>query len=62
MQSQTIFHEPWWLEAATQSNYREVTVESGGNLQGRLPYFERSRVPGFRVLGMPHSPIIWGRW
>lgn len=53
MQSSTIFHEAWWLEAATGSNYREVVLETGGNLQGRLPYFERRPLLGCRVLGMP---------
>jgi hypothetical protein len=39
----TIFHEPWWLEAATGGRYEEVTVSSGGRLVGRLPYLRKQR-------------------
>lgn len=39
----TVFHEPWWLEAATGGCYEEVTVSSGGRTVGRLPYLRRQR-------------------
>jgi GNAT acetyltransferase-like protein len=39
----TIFHEPWWLEAATGGRYEEVTVSSGGRTVGRLPYLRKER-------------------
>ena len=39
----TIFHEPWWLEAATGGRYEEVTVSSGGRIVGRLPYLRKQR-------------------
>jgi hypothetical protein len=41
--SPTIFHEPWWLEAATGGRYEEVTVNSGGRIVGRLPYLRKQR-------------------
>lgn len=34
----TIFHETWWLDAASAGQWREVTVSSGGSLVGRLPF------------------------
>jgi hypothetical protein len=37
----TIFHEPWWLEAASGGQYEEVTVSSGGRTVGRLPFVRR---------------------
>ena len=40
----TVFHEPWWLDAASDGNYREVTVTNGGKVVGRLP-FTIARMP-----------------
>ena len=34
----TIFHEPWWLEIATQGNYGVAEVAHGGVIVGRMPY------------------------
>jgi hypothetical protein len=34
----TLFHEPWWLDAATGGCYEQVTVRSGGREVGRLPF------------------------
>lgn len=34
----TIFHEDWWLKAATNNNYDEILVHAGGKTVGRLPY------------------------
>ncbi len=34
----TIFHEPWWLDAAAPDAWREVTVTASGKTVGRLPY------------------------
>jgi hypothetical protein len=59
----SIFHEPWWLSAATNGRYEEVLVEQGGKVVGRLPYlstqrgcFRLSRMPPFtHLLG----PVIY---
>src|SRR5215217_5045152 len=40
----TIFHEPWWLEAATAGQIEEVTVESGGRTVGRLPFVRKKKL------------------
>lgn len=40
----TIFHEPWWLEAASRGRYEEVTVRSGDRDVGRLPYLRERRL------------------
>jgi len=39
----TVFHEPWWLEAASGGQYEEVTVTCGGRTVGRLPFQCRKR-------------------
>jgi len=44
----TIFHEPWWLEAASGGQYEEVTVSSSGRTVGRLPFQRRTRL-GFTI-------------
>jgi hypothetical protein len=34
----TVFHEAWWLEAASGGDYGEVTVSAGDRVVGRLPF------------------------
>jgi Acetyltransferase (GNAT) domain len=55
----TIFHEPWWLEATTAGQYREVTVENGGRVVGRLP-FVLSKKAGLTVSKMPPFTHVLG--
>ena len=45
----TVFHEDWWLNAATNGAYEVAEVSNGGKVVGRLPYFR------MRKLGM-----TWG--
>ncbi len=49
----TIFHEPWWLEAASEGAWREATAHSGGSLVGRLPYLKIRKATRQTVLVMP---------
>ena len=55
----TIFHEPWWLERACNGDYREVKLEIGGRLVGRLPYLQ-SKVAGQTMLTMPSLTHVLG--
>jgi hypothetical protein len=48
----TIFHEPWWLDLATQGAVRTVQVREGGIVVGELPFVTRQRV-GFSCVVMP---------
>ena len=48
----SLFHEPWWLSAASGDRAEEVVVESGGRIVGRLPYVTVAKGP-FRALRMP---------
>jgi len=55
----SLFHEPWWLSAATDGRYEEVVVEQGGKIVGRLPYLPTQRGP-FRVSRMPPFTHLLG--
>jgi len=39
----TVFHEEWWLDAATGGRYSIAEVKAGDKTVGRLPYLVRSR-------------------
>jgi hypothetical protein len=54
-----LFHEPWWLAAATNGDYQEAVVKNGTGVIGRLPYIIRYRGP-FRVLRMPSFTHVLG--
>ena len=49
----TIFHEPWWLDAATEGDYHETKVIQGGQIVGRLPYVLQRTHGGGRLCTMP---------
>jgi hypothetical protein len=55
----TVFHEPWWLDAASGGRYEEVTVSSGGRTVGRLPYLRKSRL-GFSICVAPELTLYLG--
>jgi hypothetical protein len=48
----TIFHESWWLDAATDGNFSIVEVSSGNKTVGRLPFAMSSRC-GLRGIWTP---------
>jgi CheY-like chemotaxis protein len=47
-----LFHEPWWLSAATNGRYEESVVKHGNDVVGRLPYVTTRRGP-FQIVRMP---------
>jgi hypothetical protein len=55
----TLFHQKWWLSAATGNDLEEVSVSSGGRIVGRLP-FKTVRHGPFRVLTMPEFTHVLG--
>ena len=55
----TIFHEEWWLDAATGGNFDVAEVIVGGRTVGRLPFHLRSRF-GIRIMNMPHLTYFLG--
>lgn len=48
----TIFHEPWWLDIATEGRWGVAEATENGRVVGRLPYFERKKM-GMSILGLP---------
>jgi hypothetical protein len=57
--SATIFHEPWWLLAASNGRYEEVAVKQANEVVGRLPFVVNQRL-GFRTLRMPPFTHLLG--
>jgi lipid II:glycine glycyltransferase (peptidoglycan interpeptide bridge formation enzyme) len=51
----TVFHNPWWLDAASCGRYKEVDIQSSGKVIARLPYvFNRT----LGSLGEVHMPEL----
>jgi Acetyltransferase (GNAT) domain len=48
----SVFHEDWWLSAATGGRFEEAVARRGNEVVGRLPYVATKRGP-FRILRMP---------
>jgi hypothetical protein len=57
----SLFQQPWWLDATAPGSWAEVTVERGGNTVARLPYVLRRRGP-LRVLTQPRYTPTLGPW
>ena len=55
----TLFHEHWWLAAATNGGFKEVTVTNGGRVVGRLP-FTLTKKKGFVECRMPPFTHVLG--
>jgi len=57
--SASVFHQEWWLKAASADAFSEVRVEEGGSVVARLP-FVLSRRFGMTVIKMPPFTHILG--
>lgn len=55
----SLFHEHWWLSAATGGRFSEIEVKQGDYLAGRLPFII-VRKRGFRTLCMPAFTHLLG--
>ena len=55
----SLFHEPWWLAAATGGLAQEAVVKVGNDIVGRLPYVMMRRGP-FNSVRMPPFTHILG--
>ncbi len=55
----TVFHEPWWLNAASGGNWSEAVVKSDGAIIARLPYITK-RLLGVTGIGMPPLTHLLG--
>jgi hypothetical protein len=57
----SVFEQPWWLDAVAPGQWSCATVESGGEVVARLPYVYQKRL-GFNLLGMPEYTQTLGIW
>lgn len=55
----TVFHEDWWLDAATGGSFDVAEVTADGRTVGRLPFHVRSRF-GLRIMNMPDLTYFLG--
>ncbi|MGA2698005.1 MAG: GNAT family N-acetyltransferase [Terriglobales bacterium] len=55
----TIFHEEWWLNAATGGTFEVAEVTAGGRTLGRFPFYIRKRL-GLRLMHMPELTYFLG--
>jgi hypothetical protein len=55
----TIFHEDWWLDAATGGNFDVIEVAVAGQTVGRLP-FHRTKHFGLTTIRMPALTYFLG--
>jgi hypothetical protein len=55
----TIFHEEWWLNAATGGDFDVAEASAGGRTVGRLP-FQMTRRFGLKMIRMPHLTYFLG--
>jgi hypothetical protein len=55
----SLFHEAWWLTAATNGHFKEAIVCQGKDVVGRLPYVTNKLGP-FTTLGMPSFTHVLG--
>ena len=57
----SIFEQPWWLDAVAPGNWGSAVIKQNGRTIARLPYVKQKRY-GFRVLGMPPYTQTLGYW
>jgi Acetyltransferase (GNAT) domain len=57
----SIFQQPWWLDAVAPGQWGEVTVEHDGTTVARLPYVVRGR-PRLRLLTQSSLTQTLGPW
>jgi hypothetical protein len=54
----SLFHEPWWLSAATGGHFEEALVKEGNDLVGRLPYVMKRRGPFYCIQMPPFTHVL----
>jgi hypothetical protein len=57
----SLFEQPWWLDAVAPGAWGAVEVPRDGNLVARLPYVTETRL-GLRGLNMPPLTQTLGPW
>lgn len=60
-QTNSVFQQPWWLDATAPGEWDSVEVEEQGEVVARLPFTVKKR-HGMRVLGQPPLTQTLGPW
>lgn len=60
-QVNSIFEQPWWLEAVAPGQWEAIEIKRDGKIVARLPYIKTKRL-GFKLLGMPEYTQTLGYW
>jgi len=60
-QVNSLFQQPWWLDAVAPGQWSEVQVEKGGQLRARMPFLVKRRY-GLRILTHPRLSQTMGPW
>jgi hypothetical protein len=55
----SVFEQPWWLDAVAQGRWQSIEINSGGKTTARLPYVLYKRF-GFKIIGMPPNTQTLG--
>ncbi|WCT72775.1 GNAT family N-acetyltransferase [Sphingomonas naphthae] len=56
----TVFHEPWWLDIASEGQWAEAKIEKGGKIVARLPYLLTRNSLGQKMLRAPAMTNVLG--
>lgn len=57
----SVFEQPWWLEAVAPGRWSAVVVQQGGSIVARLPYVQR-RTLGLSTIVQPQLTQTLGPW
>lgn len=57
----SVFEQPWWLEAVAPGQWGAVEVRQGDTIAARLPYARRRRF-GLTTIGLPPLTQTLGPW
>lgn len=57
----SIFEQPWWLDAVAPNAWDCATVKDGDSVVARWPYVKKRRM-GFRLYGKPNCTQTLGPW
>jgi lipid II:glycine glycyltransferase (peptidoglycan interpeptide bridge formation enzyme) len=60
-ETNTIFEQPWWLDAVAPDAWDAVQVSKGGEIVARLPYVVKQK-RGLTALSMPPLTLTLGPW
>jgi hypothetical protein len=57
----SVFEQPWWLDAVAPGRWSEAVVRRGGDVVARLPYMRRPRL-GMTTIVQPNLTQTLGPW